>query len=320
MPRQQRAGRRDAGKPGGTSATSVEVENDGGEPNHPSAGSKRPAPGLHVVATPIGNAGDITLRALAVLRGADAIACEDTRVTAKLLARHGIAAPLLAYHDHNAERMRPLLLERLRQGDAVALVSDAGTPLVSDPGFKLVRAAIAEGLPVTTLPGPSAALAALVLSGLPSDRFLFAGFPPPKPTARRRALTELGAVPATLVFFEGASRLAGALSDMAETLGDRPAAVAREITKLYEEVRRGSLRELATHYAAAGPPRGEVVVVVGPPPAEATAMSDDALDAQLQAALAGMSLKDASAAVAAATGLKRRDVYARALALAGRGK
>ena len=272
------------------------------------------------MATPIGNAEDITLRALAVLRGADAIACEDTRVTAKLLARHGIAAPLLAYHDHNAERMRPLLLERLRQGDAVALVSDAGTPLVSDPGFKLVRAAIAEGLPVTTLPGPSAALAALVLSGLPSDRFLFAGFLPPKPTARRRTLAELGTVPATLVFFEGASRLAPALGDMAETLGDRTAAVAREITKLYEEVRRGSLRELATHYAASGPPRGEVVVVVGPPPAEAPAMTEDALDARLQAALAGMSLKDASAAVAAATGLKRRDVYARALALAGRGK
>ncbi|HEX9490514.1 MAG TPA: 16S rRNA (cytidine(1402)-2'-O)-methyltransferase [Stellaceae bacterium] len=275
---------------------------------------------MHVVATPIGNAADITLRALAVLRGADAIACEDTRVTAKLLARHGIAAPLLAYHDHNAERMRPLLLERLRQGDAVALVADAGTPLVSDPGFKLVRAAIAEGLPVTTLPGPSAALAALVLSGLPSDRFLFAGFLPPKPAARRRTLAELGVVPATLIFFEGASRLAAALGDMAETLGDRPAAVARELTKLYEEVRRGSLRELAGHYAASGPPRGEVVVVVGPPPAEAPAMTEDALDAQLQAALAGMSLKDASATVAAATGLKRRDVYARALALAGRGK
>jgi 16S rRNA (cytidine1402-2'-O)-methyltransferase len=274
---------------------------------------------LHVVATPIGNAEDITLRALAVLRGVDAIACEDTRVTAKLLARHRIAAPLLAYHDHNAERMRPLLLARLRQGDAIALVSDAGTPLVSDPGFKLVRAAIAEGLPVTTLPGPSAALAALVLSGLPSDRFLFAGFLPPKSTARRRTLAEFGAVPATLVFFEGASRLAAALEDMAQTLGDRPAAVAREITKLYEEVRRGSLRELAGHYAASGPPRGEVVVVVGPP-TEQPAVTEDALDAQLEAALAEMSLKDASAAVAAATGLKRRDIYARALALAGRSK
>jgi 16S rRNA (cytidine1402-2'-O)-methyltransferase len=275
---------------------------------------------LHVVATPIGNAEDITLRALAALRGADAIACEDTRVTAKLLARHGVSTPLLAYHEHNAARMRPRLLERLRRGEAIALVSDAGTPLVSDPGFKLVREAIAEGLPVTTLPGPSAALAALVLSGLPTDRFLFAGFLPPKPAARRRALAELGAVPATLVVFEGASRLAEALADMAATLGDRPAAVAREITKLYEEVRRGALRELAAHYAAAGPPRGEVVVVVGPPPADAPAMTEDTLDAQLEAALAQMSLKDASAAVAAATGLKRRDVYARALARAGRGK
>ena len=275
---------------------------------------------MHVVATPIGNAEDITLRALAVLRGADAIACEDTRVTAKLMARHGISTPLLAYHEHNAARMRPLLLERLRRGEAIALVSDAGTPLVSDPGFKLVRAAIADGLPVTTLPGPSAALAALVLSGLPSDRFLFAGFLPPTGAARRRALIELAAVPATLVFFEGASRLADALADMAETLGDRPAAVAREITKLYEEVRRGALHELGGHYAAGGAPRGEVVVVVGPPPTDAPAVSEDALDARLEAALASMSLKAASAAVAAATGLQRRLVYARALALAGRGK
>jgi 16S rRNA (cytidine1402-2'-O)-methyltransferase len=320
MPRQHRAGRQDAGEPGRANAPSVETESDRGEPNQLPAGSKRSAPGLHVVATPIGNAQDITLRALAVLRGADAIACEDTRVTAKLMARHGIATPLVAYHDHNAARMRPLLLERLRRGEAIALVSDAGTPLVSDPGFKLVREAIAERLPVTTLPGPSAALAALVLSGLPSDRFLFAGFLPPKAAARRRALTELAAVPATLVFFEGVSRLADALGDMAATLGDRPAVVAREITKLYEEVRRGALREFGAHYAAAGPPRGEVVVVVGPPPTDAPALSEDALDAQLQAALTSMSLKDASAAVAAATGLKRRHVYARALALAGRGK
>ena len=320
MPRQHRAGRQDAGKPGQTNTPSVKAETDRGERNDPPAGSKRPAPGLHVVATPIGNADDITLRALAVLRGADAIACEDTRVTGKLMTRHGISTPLLAYHEHNAARMRPLLLERLRRGEVVALVSDAGTPLVSDPGFKLVREAIAEHLPVTTLPGPSAALAALVLSGLPSDRFLFAGFLPPKAAARRRTLTELAAVPATLVFFEGTSRLADALGDMAETLGDRPAAVAREITKLYEEVRRGALGELGAHYSAAGPPRGEVVVVVGPPPSEAPALSEDALDAQLHAALGSMSLKDASAAVAAATGLTRRHVYARALALAGRGK
>ena len=320
MPRQHRAGRQDAGKSSQANTPSVEAETERGERNDLSAGSKRPGPGLYVVATPIGNADDITLRALAVLRGAEVIACEDTRVTGKLMARHGISTPLVAYHDHNAARMRPLLLERLRRGEAIALVSDAGTPLVSDPGFKLVREAIAEHLPVTTLPGPSAALAGLVLSGLPSDRFLFAGFLPPKTAARRRALVELAAVPATLVFFEGASRLADTLRDMAETLGDRPAAVAREITKLYEEVRRGGLSELGAHYSAAGPPRGEVVVVVGAPPAERPALTEDALDAQLEAALTGMSVKDASAAVAAATGLKRRDVYARALALAGRGK
>jgi 16S rRNA (cytidine1402-2'-O)-methyltransferase len=272
------------------------------------------------VATPIGNLEDVTLRALAVLGAADAIACEDTRVTAKLLARHGITAPLLAYHDHNAERMRPLVLARLRQGETIALVSDAGTPLVSDPGFKLVRAAIAEGLPVTTVPGASAALTGLVLSGLPSDRFLFAGFLPPKPAARRRALADLGAAPATLIFFEGAPRLAAALADMAEVLGDRPAAVARELTKLHEEVRRGSLASLAAHYRAAGPPRGEIVVTVAPPPEAAPMPAGEALDAKLAAALGKMSLKDASAAIAMETGLPRREVYARALALAGRGK
>ena len=271
------------------------------------------------MATPIGNAEDITVRALKTLGAADVIVCEDTRVTAKLLARHAIERPLLAYHEHNAERMRPLLLERLRRGERVALVSDAGTPLISDPGFKLVRAALAEGLPVTTLPGPSAALAALVLSGLPSDRFLFAGFLPPKAAARRRALAELQAVNATLVFFEGAPRLADALADMAAVLGKRPAAVARELTKLYEEVRRGDLADLAAHYRAAGPPRGELAVVVAPPDRQAPALSEEALDRQLVEALGTMSIRDASAAVAAATGRPRREVYARALLVAGRG-
>jgi 16S rRNA (cytidine1402-2'-O)-methyltransferase len=319
MARQRRAGRRGANKTGETGATSVGPRERGGEPNHRVDGSKRPAPGLYVVATPIGNMEDVTLRALALLRGADVVACEDTRVTAKLLARHGISCPLVAYHDHNAERMRPLLLERLRGGQTVALVSDAGTPLVSDPGFKLVREAIALGLPVTTLPGASAPLAALVLSGLPSDRFLFGGFLPARTVARRRALAELAAVPATLIFFEGAPRLAAALGDMAETLGDRPAAVARELTKLHEEVRRGALAELAAHYGTAGPPRGEVVVVVAPPAKDVAAPSADALDTQLMAALDAMSIRDASAAVASATGLPRRDVYARALALRGEG-
>jgi 16S rRNA (cytidine1402-2'-O)-methyltransferase len=321
MPPRRGEGREDADRTGRTHASSV--ARNGGEPSQSGAGSKprqarEIAPALYLVATPIGNAEDITLRALATLRAAEVIACEDTRVTAKLLARHGIERPLIAYHDHNAERMRPVLLERLRRGEIVALVSDAGTPLVSDPGFKLVRAALAEGLPVGTLPGPSAALAALVLSGLPSDRFLFAGFLPPKQAGRRAALAELAGIRASLIFFESAPRLAEALADMALVLGDRPAAVARELTKLYEEVRRGGLAELAARYGSEGPPRGEIVVVVGPPVAP-PAPTGDELDRQIAAALASMSLKDASAAVAAATGLPRREVYARALLLAGRG-
>jgi 16S rRNA (cytidine1402-2'-O)-methyltransferase len=276
------------------------------------------APGLYIVATPIGNLGDITLRALEVLRRVDAIACEDTRVTATLARRFGLSAERVAYHDHNAEAMRPKLLERLGAGAAIALVSDAGTPLISDPGFKLVRAAIEAGIPVTALPGASAALAALMLAGLPTDRFLFAGFLPVKSGQRRRALQELAAVPATLVFYETAPRLAAALADMAAVLGDRQAAVARELTKLHEEVRRGDLTELATHYATVGPPRGEIAVVVGPPAREAPAVTADDLDARLKAALESLSVREASAAVAAATGLPRRQVYARALALQGK--
>ena len=264
--------------------------------------------------------GDMTLRAIATLQAATVIACEDTRVTAKLLARHGIRAPLLAYHEHNAERMRPLLLERLRRGEAVALVSDAGTPLVSDPGFKLVRAAIGEGLMVTALPGPSAMLAALVMSGLPSDRFLFAGFLPPKSAARRRDLAGLAELEATLVFYESAPRLVATLGDMAALLGDRLAVVARELTKLHEEVRRGSLRELAAHYEAAGPPRGEIVIVVAPPVPETAAVESESVDRQLAAALSEMSMRDATAAIAAATGLPRRAIYARALRLTGRAR
>ena len=276
--------------------------------------------GLHIVATPIGNAADITLRALEVLRRVDLIACEDTRVTGNLMARYEIGTRRLAYNDHNAERVRPLLLERLRRGERIALVSDAGMPLVSDPGYKLVRAAIAEGLPVTTVPGASAPLAALALSGLPSDRFLFAGFLPSRSTARRHELAELATVPATLIFFESARRLGESLADMAAVLGDRPAAVAREMTKRFGEVRRDSLAALATHYAAAGPPKGEVVIVVGPPasaPFRDDAQAAVTLDDMLRDALAGASLRDAAAAVAIASGLPRRAVYARALALAG---
>ena len=269
--------------------------------------------GLYLVATPIGNLGDVTLRALAVLRGVDRILCEDSRVTARLLARYDIAAPLELYHDHNAERVRPAILAALRRGESVALVSDAGTPLVSDPGYKLVRAAIAEDLPVTALPGPSAALTALILSGLPPDVFLFGGFLPPRRGARRRALAGWSSLAATLVFFEGAPRLAESLEDMAELLGNRPAAVARELTKLHEEIRRGRLTDLATHYRDTGPPRGEVVIVVGPP--EPAAPDHIAVDDRLRAVLAESGVRDATARVAAETGLPRSQLYRRALAI-----
>ena len=271
------------------------------------------APGLYLVATPIGNMGDVTLRALTVLRGADRIFCEDTRVTARLLARYDITAPLDLYHDHNAERARPVILAALRRGERVALVSDAGTPLVSDPGYKLVRAAIAENLPVTAVPGPSAAVTALILSGLPPNVFLVAGFLPPRREARRRALADWSPLAATLVFFEGASRLAGCLTDMAELIGNRPAAVARELTKLHEEIRRGRLADLAAHYREAGPPRGEVVIVIGPP--EPTAPDHATVDNRLRAALADLGMRDAAARVAAETGLSRSELYRRALAI-----
>jgi len=270
--------------------------------------------GLALVATPIGNAGDITLRALDVLRDADAIACEDTRVTAKLLAIHGISKPLLAYHEHNAERVRPALIGRLKSGESVALVSDAGTPLVSDPGYKLVRACLDENIPVTPIPGASAVLTALTASGLPTDRFVFAGFLPAKQAARRRTLAELGGIDASLVFMESAKRLAASLADMAETLGPRACAVAREMTKLFEEVRRGSLAELAAHYKDSGPPKGEVTVVVAPPE-EKPATDAAAIDGMLAKALDQSTMRDAVDAVAEATGAPRRQVYARALAL-----
>src|SRR5215467_14418537 len=250
------------------------------------------APGLYLVATPIGNLADITLRALAVLRGVDRIFCEDTRVTSRLLARYGISTPRALYHDHNAEEVRPAILTALRRGARVALVSDAGTPLISDPGYKLVRAAIAENLPVTAVPGPSAALTALILSGLPPDVFLFAGFLPPRQAARRRALERWSALDASLVFFEGTPRLAGCLADMAELLGDRSAAVARELTKLHEEIRRGRLADLAAYYREAGPPRGEAAIVVGPP--KPSGLDRAEVDSRLRAALASLSMRDAA--------------------------
>lgn len=273
------------------------------------------APGLHIVATPIGNLKDISFRALSTLAAADAVLAEDTRTSKTLLAHYGIATPLLPYHEHNAAQMRPKILERLRQGGRLALISDAGTPLVSDPGYKLVAELVAEGLPVTGIPGPSAVLAALVLAGLPTDRFFFEGFLPPKAAARKARLTELSAVPGTLVFFESPRRLAEMLADAAAVLGGRPAAVARELTKYYENIRRGALPELAAHYAQAEEARGEIVVVIGPPDAAAVASQVDTLDEALRAALARVSLKEAVAQVAAASGQPRRIVYARALEL-----
>ncbi len=272
------------------------------------------APGLYVTATPIGNSADITLRALDVLGRADLVLCEDTRVTAKLLSIHGIAARTAPYHDHNAAKVRPEILAKLEAGATIALVSDAGTPTIADPGYKLIREAVARGIPVTALPGASAVLAALTLAALPTDRFLFAGFPPPKQSARRAWFKEIAALDATLVFYELPKRLAESLGDAALMLGDRPAAVTRELTKMFEEVRRAPLSELARHYAEAGAPKGEIVVVVGPPEAGTAAGSVD-LDAALAGALETRSLKEAVAFVTAETGLPRREVYARALAL-----
>lgn len=271
-----------------------------------------------MVATPIGNLGDWTDRARAVVGGADLVACEDTRVTGRLLARFGLAARLRPYHEHNAATMRPRLLEQLASGAAVALVSDAGTPLISDPGYRLVAACHDAGIPVFSVPGANAAIAALSIAGLPTDRFLFAGFLPAKAAARRRAIAELAPVPATLVLYEAPQRVATLLADLAAALGPRPAALAREITKRHEELRRGTLPDLATALAAEDPPRGELVVLVGPPARDADTVSPEALDERLIEALASLSVREASARVAAETGLSRRIVYQRALTLADR--
>jgi 16S rRNA (cytidine1402-2'-O)-methyltransferase len=272
------------------------------------------SPGLHVVATPIGNLGDISLRALATLAAADAILAEDTRVTRVLLAHYGITTPMWAYHEHNAAQMRPRVMTELAAGKRLALVSDAGTPLVSDPGYRLVEEAVAAGFAVTGVPGPSAVLAALVVAGLPSDRFFFEGFLPPRTAARRARLSELAGIPGTLVLFESPRRLAEMLADAAAMLGPRPAAVARELTKLHETVRRGALSELAAHYGGQEEARGEIVVLIAPGTAS-LAGTEDVIDGKLRAALDEVSLKEAVARVAAETGQPRRKVYARALEL-----
>jgi 16S rRNA (cytidine1402-2'-O)-methyltransferase len=272
-------------------------------------------PGLYLVATPIGNLGDITLRGLETLAAADLIACEDTRITHRLLERYGIATPLSPYHDHNAATVRPKILSRLAESAAVALVSDAGTPLISDPGYKLVREAQAAGHTVTSVPGPSSVLAALGAAGLPTDRFFFEGFLPPKQTARRARIGELANVQATLVLFEAGPRVAATLADLAAGLGDRDAAICRELTKLHEEIRRGELSALTTAYADGAETRGEFVIVIAPPSADAAVPNTEDVDGLLRQALSRASLKDAVSAVAEATGLARRELYQRALAL-----
>ncbi|MGL5446409.1 MAG: 16S rRNA (cytidine(1402)-2'-O)-methyltransferase [Rhabdaerophilum sp.] len=271
-------------------------------------------PGLHLVATPIGNLGDITIRALDTLAGADLILAEDTRVTKGLLTHFGIATPLLAYHEHNAAREEVQLIARLRAGETLALVSDAGTPLVSDPGQKLAQAAIEAGIPVTTAPGASSVLAALVLAGLPAERFAFEGFLPSKQGERRRRIREIAGFPMTQVLFEAPHRLVETLEDLAALLGAREAAVAREITKKFETVRRGTLLALAAAYASEAAPKGEIVIVIAPPAPEAPP-EGDAVDTALRKALEIHTQRDAVEIVSGELGLKRREVYARALRL-----
>ena len=272
-------------------------------------------PGLHLVATPIGNLGDITLRALETLAGVDIIACEDTRITRRLTERYAITAQLKQYHEHNAALARPKILEHLAGGASIALVSDAGTPLISDPGFKLVREVCAAGHAVIALPGPSSVLSALSVAALPTDRFFFEGFLPPREAARRARLMELARIEATLVMFESGNRVRDTLPDLADIMGGRDAAICREMTKMHEEIRRAPVSELAK---AAGTleTRGEFVLVIGPPPAHAQLMADEQLDDLLLTSLERDSVKDAVAHAVELSGRPRREIYARALELA----
>ena len=275
-------------------------------------------PGLYVVSTPIGNLRDITLRALDVLKAVEEVLAEDTRVAGKLMSAYGLKVRLSPYHDHNGAERRPDLISRMQAGAKIALISDAGTPLVSDPGWKLAHYALEAGVKVYPIPGASAMLAGLIASGLPSDHFMFAGFLPPKSGARRTAAEALKGVPGTLIFYESGPRLAASLDDLAASLGgNRQAAVARELTKMFEETRRGTLSELAAHYAEAGPPRGEIVLLVGPP--LETEITQASLDAALLDALTDQPTKAAANAVAEALGLPKRDVYQRALQLKANG-
>ncbi|MCF6215773.1 MAG: 16S rRNA (cytidine(1402)-2'-O)-methyltransferase [Emcibacter sp.] len=277
--------------------------------------TKKILPGLYIISTPIGNLGDMTYRAKTVLEQADIIACEDTRVTGKLLAYFEVRTPTISYHDHNEKKVLPQLLERLDAGQIVGLVSDAGTPLISDPGYHLVKEAHAAGHFVSSIPGASAILAALTSAGLPTDRFMFAGFLPNKTQARRKSLAELASIKATLIFYESAKRLKDCLKDIFDVLGDREAAVCRELTKLFEEVRRGSLAELVEYYDQNDRPKGEIVIVIGP--AGETEVTIDKLDDALTRALENLSVKEAVASVTYSLGLKRKQVYERALKISG---
>jgi 16S rRNA (cytidine1402-2'-O)-methyltransferase len=272
-------------------------------------------PGLYLVATPIGNLADISLRALSVLARADVIAAEDTRHSKKLLSHFDIACERTPYHEHNAAKERPRILSRLRAGASVALISDAGTPLISDPGYKLVREALDEGFLVTSIPGPSAPLAALTSAGLPTDTFLFAGFLPPKSGQRRARLEELKSIPATLVFFESPTRLAKSLTDMAELLGARTAAVARELTKLHETITRGTLDRLATEFSEGSALKGELVVVIAPPIEDSAGISDEKIVEQLGKALNLESFRDAVRSVSEVLQVPRSRVYELGLSL-----
>ena len=311
----------------GSKSTSESAGKSGGEPTGASLSSKsgadranslkgKIAPGLYVVATPIGNLGDMTARAAQTLRDADVIACEDTRVTGGLKLHFGIATPLTPYHDHNADQVRPGLLARIAAGGAVALVSDAGTPLISDPGYKLVRACADAGYPVFPIPGPSAMLAAAVTAGIATDRILFAGFLPNRAKARHDAIAELRGLAATLIFYESAQRLAETLADLHAVLGTRDAAVCRELTKLHEEVRRGALNDLAAAYSDEPTPKGEVVIVVAGAPKVQAEVSADDIDTALRQAMQKLSLRDAAALVAEQLNQPRRAIYSRALELA----
>src|SRR3954467_7667457 len=279
----------------------------------------KPVPGLYLVATPIGHLGAITLRALETLAGVDVIACEDTRITRRLTERYAISAQLKPYHEHNAAMARPKILERLAQGASIALVSDAGTPLISDPGFQLVREVCAAGHAVIAVPGAASVLTALSVAALPTDRFFFEGFLPAKEGARRNRLAELAKIDATLVMFESGNRVQETLADLAETMAGRDAAICRELTKMHEEIKRAPIAELAK---AAGTleTRGEFVLVIGPPRADANIMTQHDLDDLLRSSLSRDSVKDSVAHAVELSGRPRREVYARALELAKEGR